>query len=115
MARTLLSRGISKGDRVAILSENRPEWMIADLAIMTIGAVTVPIYPTLTPEQIAWLLRDSGARALFLSSSEQLEKFCEIRAHVPVEQVVSMDPDPGRLGSRDHGSLDGEHLTGAGS
>ncbi len=93
VARTLISWGIAKGDRVAILSENRPEWMIADLAVMTLEAVTVPIYPTLTPEQIAWLLRDSGARVLFASSAEQLQKFREVRAHVPVERLVLMDPE----------------------
>jgi long-chain acyl-CoA synthetase len=93
VAGTLLSWGLAKADRVAILSENRPEWMIADLAIMTLGTVTVPIYPTLTPEQVAWLLRDSGARVLFVSSAEQLQKFREVRAHVPVERLVLMDPD----------------------
>jgi long-chain acyl-CoA synthetase len=89
----LLSWGVQKGDRIAILSENRPEWLTADLAIMGLGAVTVPIYPTLTAEQIAWLLRDSGARVLFLSSAEQLHKVLQIRAHTPVERLVLMDAD----------------------
>jgi long-chain acyl-CoA synthetase len=105
VAHGLLSWGIAKGDRVAILSENRPEWMIADLAVMSLGAVTVPIYHTLTPEQIAWLLRDCEARALFLSSAEQLQKFCEIRAHVPVERVITMDPDSVRAGAEAMGTL----------
>jgi long-chain acyl-CoA synthetase len=105
VAHGLLSWGIAKGDRVAILSENRPEWMIADLAVMSLGAVTVPIYHTLTPEQIAWLLRDCEARALFLSSAEQLQKFCEVRAHVPVERVIAMDPDSVRAGAEAMGTL----------
>src|SRR4029077_3957442 len=52
--------GIRKGDRIAILSENRPEWPIADLASLLLGAVTVPLYTTLTPEQTAFVLQDSG-------------------------------------------------------
>ncbi|MGE0406284.1 MAG: AMP-binding protein, partial [Candidatus Korobacteraceae bacterium] len=91
VSQALLAWGIAKGDRVAILSENRPEWLIADLAAMTIGAVVVPIYPTLTAEQVAWLLRDSSARTLFASSAEQLKKFFHVQAHVSVEQLVIMD------------------------
>lgn len=90
-ARALLNWGIRKGDRVAILSENRPEWAIADYATMLIGAIVVPIYPTLTGEQVAWLLRDSGARVLFLSTTDQLAKFRQFRSQTPVEQVVIMD------------------------
>ena len=65
VARGLQQWGIGKGDRVAILSENRPEWMIADFASLLLGAVTVPIYATLTAEQTAYILRDSGARVVF--------------------------------------------------
>ena len=60
--------GIKKGDRVAILSENRPEWSIADFAILLLGAVTVPVYATLTPEQTAYTLSDSGATVIFVST-----------------------------------------------
>ena len=66
VARALRGWGISKGDRVAILSENRPEWTIADFACLLIGAVVVPVYTTLTGEQTAYILQDSG-RARFLS------------------------------------------------
>ena len=93
-ARTLQSWGMGKGDRVAILAENRPEWAIADFAIMLIGGVVVPIYTTLTSEQIAWLLRDAGARVLFLSTIEQLKKFRELQAQTPIEKVVLMDDVP---------------------
>src|SRR5712692_3996230 len=57
--------GVKPGDRVAILSENRPEWAMADFATLALGAVTVPIYPTLTAEQTAYVLRDSVARVIF--------------------------------------------------
>src|SRR6266496_570855 len=59
--RALRSWGISRGDRVAILSENRNEWVVADFACMLLGTVVVPIYTTLTPEQVDYMLRDSGA------------------------------------------------------
>ena len=73
-ARALQEWGIQKGDRVAILSENRPEWSIADFAILLLGAVTVPVYATLTPEQTAYTLRDSGATVIFVSTEHQLRK-----------------------------------------
>jgi long-chain acyl-CoA synthetase len=60
--------GIRAGDRVALLSENRPEWSIVDLAILSIGAVNVPIYTTQAVEQVQFILTDSGARALFVSN-----------------------------------------------
>ncbi|HWB30528.1 MAG TPA: AMP-binding protein, partial [Vicinamibacterales bacterium] len=66
--------GMARGDRVAILAESRPEWLFADLAILTAGAVTTPIYPTLSVEQIAFILRDSGATIAIVSTAEQLEK-----------------------------------------
>jgi long-chain acyl-CoA synthetase len=58
------SWGIQRGDRVAILSENRPEWTITDFAALAIGAVTVPIYSTQTGDQTSYILNDSGARVI---------------------------------------------------
>src|SRR5215212_6746952 len=63
----LRALGIERRDRVAIFSENRPEWAIADLAVLTAGAVDVPIYPTLTPAQVLHILEDSGCKAIFVS------------------------------------------------
>ncbi|MGB7925657.1 MAG: long-chain fatty acid--CoA ligase [Pyrinomonadaceae bacterium] len=63
----LVELGIKAGDRVALLSENRPEWSITDLAILSIGAINVPIYTTQAVEQVRFILEDSGARALFVS------------------------------------------------
>src|SRR5882762_10115466 len=63
----LASLGIKAGDRVALLSENRPEWSITDLAILSLGAVNVPIYTTQAVDQVEFILSDSGARALFVS------------------------------------------------
>jgi long-chain acyl-CoA synthetase len=91
-ASALRAWGIGRGDRVAILSENRPEWTIADFASLLLGAVTVPIYATLTAEQTAHILRDSGARVIFVSTEIQLQKVLSIRQQTPVETVVVMDP-----------------------
>ena len=87
--------GMQPGDRVAVLSENRPEWAITDYAIVCAGALTVPIYPTLPPDQIAHLLSDSGAKIVVVSTEEQLAKLRQIRASCPaLEQVVTLDAQP---------------------
>ncbi|HSY98383.1 MAG TPA: long-chain fatty acid--CoA ligase [Terriglobales bacterium] len=91
VARALREWGISKGDRVAILGENRPEWTIADFACLLIGAVVVPVYTTLTGEQTAYILHDSGARAIFVSSEKQLLKVQSIQNQTAVERIVVMD------------------------
>ena len=90
-ARTLAQWGIGKGDRVAILSENRPEWAVADFASLLLGAVDVPIYPTLTEEQTLAILQDSGARLAFVSTVDQLKKVLAIKSKTAVEKVVVMD------------------------
>jgi long-chain acyl-CoA synthetase len=87
----LRSWGISQGDRVAILSENRHEWVVADFACMLLGAVVVPIYTTLTPEQTAYILSDSGARAIFVSSQKHLEKVLSILSNTSVQKIAVMD------------------------
>src|SRR5579871_459456 len=92
MARELKSWGLNKGDRLAILSENRPEWAVADFATLLLGAVVVPIYSTLTNQQIAYILCDSGARVAVVSSTKQLEKVLSLKDQTAVEKVVIMDP-----------------------
>ena len=90
-ARVLSAWGIRPGDRIAILSENRPEWPIADMATLLLGAVSVPLYTTLTAEQTAFALRDSGCRAIFLSSDQQLRKVVSILPETQIEKIVVMD------------------------
>ena len=89
--------GIGRGDRVAILSENRPEWTIADFASLLLGAVTVPIYATLTAEQTAYILRDSGARVIFVSSEMQLRKVLSVREQTALEKLIVMDASEGAV------------------
>jgi long-chain acyl-CoA synthetase len=91
VARALESWGIGRGDRVAILSENRPEWTITDFAVLSLGAVTVPVYCTQTAEQTAFLLNDSGARVIAVSTKYQLEKVLTVQRHTPVERIMLMD------------------------
>ncbi|HZD08674.1 MAG TPA: AMP-binding protein, partial [Candidatus Limnocylindrales bacterium] len=91
LARVLKQWGIHKGDRVAILGENRPEWMIADFACVTTGIVDVPIYATLTADQTLYLLQNSGARVIFVSTLEQLRKIQSIREQTSLEKIVVMD------------------------
>jgi long-chain acyl-CoA synthetase len=95
VARALQSWGITKGDRVAILSENRPEWAFADFATMLLGAASVPIYPTLTAEQSGYMLADSGARVIFVSTENHLKKVLSVKDQTSIERIVIMDNAPG--------------------
>jgi long-chain acyl-CoA synthetase len=83
--------GIQKGDRIALLSENRWEWALTDFAALALGAVDVPLYPTLTPEQAAYALRDSGARILVVSTRAQYDKVTGILSQTAVERILIMD------------------------
>ena len=85
--------GIRKGDRVALLAENRWEWAVTDFAVLALGAVDVPIYPTLTGEQTAALLADSGARIAVVSTRAQYAKVTEFRGRTALEYVVVMDDE----------------------
>ena len=84
--------GVQQGDRVAILSENRPEWAISDFGILKAGAVNVPMFSTLTAAQVGYILKDSGAKIICVSTEKQLEKCLAIRDEVPtLEQIIIFD------------------------
>ncbi len=91
VVKALRALGVSHGDRVAILAENRPEWTIADFAILLSGAATVPIYATLNAEQISFLLRHSGAKTAFVSNATQLSKLRSVQSETFVETIILMD------------------------
>ncbi|MBE0555685.1 MAG: AMP-binding protein, partial [Proteobacteria bacterium] len=78
----LASLGLKRGDRVSIVSENRPEWVIADMAMVGLGIVNVPIYPTLTPKQIEFIFNDAGVRTAIASNAYQIGKILKIRDSV---------------------------------
>ncbi len=84
--------GLNRGDRVAILSENRPEWALADWAALCAGLLDVPVYATLPPNQIAYILRDCGARVVFCSTCDQLAKVVSVWDELPqLERAVVFD------------------------
>jgi long-chain acyl-CoA synthetase len=86
--------GLRPGDKVALISENRPEWTITDFAVLTSGAVTVPIYTSLTPEQVRYIIHDSGAKMAVCSSRELLEKIESVRSELPeLQHVFLMEKD----------------------
>jgi len=88
----LRALGLAEGSSIGILSENRPEWAIADYACLTARYLDVPIYPTLPAEQMAYILRDSGAAAIFVSSSVQAQKVAAVRASLPaLKYVIAFD------------------------
>ena len=88
----LAALGLNRGDRAAILSENRPEWALSDYACLCAGVVDVPIYSSLTPPQIRYILNDSGARLIFVSDSEQAAKIEAVRSDCPhLEWVIVFD------------------------
>ena len=92
LALGLVASGVGAGDRVAILSENRPEWTATDQAILAAGAVSVPIYTSLLPEQIAFILKDAAAVAVVVSTRDQLEKIRAVRSGLPaLRDVIFMD------------------------
>ena len=88
--------GVRTGDRIGLLSENRPEWAIADYACLTACVADVPIYPNSTAEQAAYILRDSGSVAIFVSTAEQAAKIAQIRRQVPtLRHVIGFDAQKG--------------------
>jgi long-chain acyl-CoA synthetase len=91
----LSALGLARGDRVALIAESRPEWILTDLAVAAAGAVTVPIYPTLSAAQARYILQDCGARIAVVSTAAQLEKVQAVRHQLPaIEAVILMDAAP---------------------
>ena len=91
LAHTFAGWGIGKGDRVALLAENRWEWAATDFATLALGAVDVPLYPTLPADQIGYMLRDSGAKVAVVSSREQYDKVMAGTDLPALEHIVVMD------------------------
>jgi len=89
----LASLGIRPGDRIALLSENRPEWSIADLAILSLGAINVPIYTTQALEQVDYILSDSGARAIFISNRRLYKHIKPVLDKRPLEHLIFFEED----------------------
>jgi len=92
VAKALVSLGIETGDRVAMISNNRPEWNITDLGILMAGAINVPIYPTISPSDYEFIFKDSEVKVCFVSDAELMGKVNEIKDHVPfMKHIVSFE------------------------
>ena len=88
----LLELGVVAGDKVAILSENRPDWAVADYACLAAGCPDVPIYPTLPSKQTEYILRDAAAVVILVSSPAQVEKLLAIRERLPaLRHIIAFD------------------------
>jgi long-chain acyl-CoA synthetase len=108
LADALGELGVDRGDRVMLLSDDRPEWHVVDLAVLDRGAVDVPVYSTLTPAQLAYQVRDSGSKVAVAEDAEQMRKLLEIRADCPdLEHLIQIE------GDREPGVLDLADLTAA--
>jgi long-chain acyl-CoA synthetase len=114
VAKGLVGCGVEPGDRVALMSHTRLEWVIVDMAILSAGAVTVPVYETSSAEQLAWILEDSGAVVVVVETDEMRAVFETIRDQAPncrhVYIVDAVDDGPGldRLESLGRNVDDGE-------
>jgi len=92
LAAALERRGVKPGERIALLSENRPEWTLTDYAILGMGAVTVPLYPTLLDPDLEHILRDSDSRGIVVATDVQLRKVLNIWSRLPaLKFVLAMD------------------------
>jgi long-chain acyl-CoA synthetase len=107
LAAGLARLGIERGDRVALLSENRPEWAVTDLAVLSLGGIIVPLYTSLPAAQVEYAVRDSWAKALVVSDAGQLKKGLEVRANLPgLQTLIVMDSEAAPTGDADD---DGVH------
>lgn len=92
LAAGLASIGVKKGDKVILLSENRYEWAFSDYAILTNGAATVPVYPSLLPHQIKYIINHSDAQVVIVSNKDQFDKVREIEGELAqVKTIISME------------------------
>jgi long-chain acyl-CoA synthetase len=107
VAAALHKLGIQPGDRVAILSENRIEWALADLGILTAGAATVPVYPTLTAMQAKHILGDSESRIVFVSNGAQLQKVKALAPELPMLTAIFVFEPPADLSPAAHAGAEG--------
>jgi long-chain acyl-CoA synthetase len=93
LSRALRARGLQTGDRVCLISENRPEWLIADVAIMAAGGITVPAYTTNTVDDHRYILDNSGAKAVIVSTAKLAQRLVPAASRAPsVEFLVAMEP-----------------------
>jgi long-chain acyl-CoA synthetase len=95
IAKGWLTLGLQMGDRVALLANSRAEWVQCDLGIMAVGGITVPVYPSSLPEQVAYILHNAEVTLACVDTPAQLEKLLQVRAELPaLRHIVLMDGQP---------------------
>ncbi|GHH45081.1 AMP-dependent synthetase/ligase [Lentzea cavernae] len=93
LASGFVHAGLEAGDRVCVLATTRPEWTAVELAVLAAGGIVVPIYPSSTPEEIAWVVGDSGASIVVAENSEQCAKVEAVHSELPeLRTILSIDP-----------------------
>lgn len=113
VSRHLVSLGVESGDRVSLINHNNVAWPVIDLGMQHAGAANVPIYPSSSPDQILYILKDSGARVVFVEDAGQLEKIREIRGQAPeLLEVVVIRPGDAELGEGERSLADLESSFG---
>jgi long-chain acyl-CoA synthetase len=91
----LFEMGLQKGDRLCIISPNRPEWVMANMGIMEAGCINVPVYPTISHKDLAYILNDAGVKYVFVSNQEAYDQLSEIKSEVPsLIDVIAFDELP---------------------
>ncbi len=89
----LLARGVKPGDKIALFSPNRYEWWVADLAILSVGAVNVPIYATNSAEESRYVIENSDSKMCFVATKEHMKKILEVKSKLPnLDEIISFDP-----------------------
>ena len=92
VGKALLAHGFRPGDKMSLLSKNRPEWHIADIACLSVAGATAPVYTTNSPEQVQYIVDHSDSKVAVVEDSEQLEKILKMRAELPkLEKVVVIE------------------------
>ncbi|MBX7142677.1 MAG: long-chain fatty acid--CoA ligase [Chitinophagales bacterium] len=95
---SLIASGIKKGDVVSIVGNNRPQWNFTDLGIMQIGAVTVPIYPTISDDDYVYIMNDAETQILFVSSQELYDRMQNLKSRIPsLREIITYDKIPGAI------------------
>ncbi len=92
LAAGLTALGVCRGDKIAIFSESRPRWIIADQAILAIGGIEVPLYPTLSKDEFSYMLADSGTKVVFCSTADKAEMARSARSETSLEIIITMSP-----------------------
>ena len=98
VSRGLLAMGVEKGDRIAlVIYQNRPEWIIMDIGIQQIGAINVPVYPTISPGEYEYIFNDASVNYCFVGINDLYDKVSKAKANVPtLKDIYTFDQQEGR-------------------